>query len=80
MKITNIGQIEDFLDVVNKCDGAVWLLSPVGDQYNLKSKFSQYIAIARLIEDHHESLELWCDNHKDEALFFRFFENHKEVL
>lgn len=80
MKITNITQIEDFLAVANECKGAVWLLSPMGDQYNLKSKFSQYIAMARLIEDHSEHLELWCDNHEDEIRFFKFFEKHQEVL
>ena len=49
------------------CTGDVILTSEYGDKYNLKSTLSQYIAIAALLGQHGEELELWCSNREDEA-------------
>ena len=51
MKLSNIGEVNDFLEVVNRCEGDVWLQSVEGDKINLKSSLSQYVAIAELIKD-----------------------------
>lgn len=48
MKLRNIEDVEGFLDAVSQCTGDVWLESPYGDKYNLKSKLSQYIAMGAL--------------------------------
>ena len=78
MKLRNVTEIEDFLVAVNKCTGNVWLESPFGDRYNLKSKFSQYVGLAALLGVHGEDLELFCD--RDEmGYFFDFFKEHPEV-
>ena len=45
MKLRNIIEIEDFRNTVDSCIGSVWLESTDGDKFNLKSKFSQYIAL-----------------------------------
>lgn len=37
MKIRNLSQLNDFVAAVNDCQGTVWLESPEGDKYNLKS-------------------------------------------
>ena len=50
MKLKNIDQVHEFLKVVNECEGDVYLTSQYGDKYNLKSKLSQYIAVAALLE------------------------------
>ena len=80
MKLTKIDQIDEFLAAVDRCNKAVWLTSMAGDKYNLKSYLSRYIAIAALLGEHGDELELWCDDTNEEQYFFKFFNNHPEVL
>ena len=49
MKITNIPDINDFFKVVDKCEGRVELTSSEGDRINLKSKLTQFVAMAQLM-------------------------------
>lgn len=79
MKIRNIHQLNDFLAAVNQCQGGVWLESPEGDKYNLKSQFSQYIALGALLTQHGANLELFCSHTQDEQLFFQFLAEHPDV-
>lgn len=79
MKIRNISQLNDFIGAVNNCAGMVWLESPEGDKFNLKSQFSQYIALGRLLSEQGNALELYCSDKGDERHFYMFFENHPEI-
>lgn len=49
MKITNISDINEFFKVVDKCKGRVELTSSEGDRINLKSKLTQFVAMAQLM-------------------------------
>ena len=49
MKITNISDINEFFKVVDKCKGHVELTSSEGDRINLKSKLTQFVAMAQLM-------------------------------
>lgn len=80
MKLHNTAEITGFLSAVNSCKGDVYLTSAFGDRFNLKSCLSQYIAIAELLKDHGDSLELFCDNHEDEGNFYEFFKNFPTVV
>ena len=80
MKLQNINQVNEFLAAVQQAKGGVWLESPHGDVYNLKSKLSQYIAIGALLSEHGEDLELFCSNPGDEGLFFQFFANNPTLF
>lgn len=79
MKIKNVTQLEDFLKAVSSCEGGVRLISTQGDQFNLKSDLSKYIAIGALLDKHGEELELFCDIKADEQYFMKFFRDHPEV-
>lgn len=79
MKLRNISVLNAFIGAVNQSKGAVWLESPDGDKFNLKRQFSQYIALSALLSSHGDSLELFCSDPNDEALFFEFFSNNPEV-
>ena len=79
MKINKIEQVAEFLKTIDKCEGEVYLTSNFGDKYNLKSKLTQYVAIAELLNSNND-LELWCDNKKDEQFFIEFFNKNPEVL
>lgn len=80
MKIKNIKNVETFLAVVNECKGDVTLTSVYGDKYNLKSALTQYVAVAALVVDHGEELELWCTDKDDEKKFLKMFNEHPEML
>lgn len=72
MKLSNIKDVQKFIDVVNSCEDIVYLKSLEGDIFNLKSSLSQYIAIGRLLEESGDTLELFADNREDEARLLKF--------
>ena len=80
MKIKNIKNVETFLEVVNECKGEVTLTSVYGDKYNLKSALTQYVAVAALVGDHGEELELWCTDKDDEKKLLKMFNEHPEMI
>ena len=80
MRLRKEIEITDFLVALKKTKGEVWLESKYGDKYNLKSTLSRYVAIAALIEDYGNELELFCADSTDEGLFYNFFEEHPETL
>lgn len=79
MRIQNINQLNDFIRAVKNCKGMVWLVSPEGDKFNLKSEFSRYVALGELLSQRGEDLELFCANQADEGQFFSFLDMHPEV-
>ena len=80
MKLSKTTEVNAFRAAVDACRGDVWLESPRGDKYNLKSVFSQCIALDALLSQHGDELELYCSLREDEANFFKFFHEHPEVL
>lgn len=48
MKITNIHNVEKFLEVIDSCEGKVELVTGEGDRLNLKSKLSQFITLTNI--------------------------------
>lgn len=51
MKIQNIKDINNFFGIIRKCKGKIELISLEGDCINLKSRLSQYIAMANICSD-----------------------------
>ncbi len=72
MKLKDATQVNDFLAAVNQCKEQVYLVSQYGDKFNLKSQLSQYIAIAALVNQAGEDLELFCDSKEDEAIMMKY--------
>lgn len=58
----------------------LFLLLFIGDRYNLKSLLTQYLAVAALLREHGNELELFCSNRADEAKFVKFLQQHQEVI
>ena len=79
MKFTKVIEVNDFLHTVESCKGEVWLESPAGDKFVLKSIFSHYIAMSALLTDKGDELMLYCQFPEDELKFFRYFDEHPEV-
>ena len=73
MKLHNIKDIEAFSDVINQCRGRVELVSAEGDRLNLKSKLTQYVALARIFSsDYIHELELDVELDEDKNLISKF--------
>lgn len=49
MKLTNIQDVDGLFKTLNQCKGEVWLVSKEGDRINLKSKLSQMLFTANLL-------------------------------
>lgn len=80
MKLRNINDVNDFLNVVESCDGEVYLTSQYGDKFCLKSYMSRYIALGALLGERGDELEIFCEYKSDEYKFLDFFEDHKHVF
>ena len=80
MKIKNVKDVETFLKVVNECKGEVTLTSIYGDKYNLKSTLTQYVAVAALVGEHGEDLELWCTDKDDEKRVLQMFKENPGMV
>ena len=51
MKVENIKDIDKFFSVINSCKGRVELVTGDGDRLNLKSKLTQYVALANIFSN-----------------------------
>lgn len=51
MKLVNIQDVNGFFDMIGECSGKIELVSPEGDRINLKSKLSQYLAMAEIFSN-----------------------------
>ena len=80
MRLNNIKELQEFMAIVNSCEGSVWLESIEGDKFNLKSALSQYVALGALLEHRGSELELYCSSHKDEMKFIEFFRKNPEAI
>ena len=72
MRLTNIKDVQKFIDVVSSCEHEVYLKSLEGNIFKLKSSMSQYIAIGRLIQESGSSLELFANDKNDQIRLINF--------
>ena len=80
MSLHNV-DVSEFLDVLDTCDGNVYLVTHEGDKLNLKSKLSQLVGLTRLIEGGKiTEAFIRCDNISDESKLFRLNMFGKESL
>ena len=66
MKLANIDNQQELLDVVDKCTGTVELVTPEGDRLNLKSKLCQYITLTSIFDSAAKIPELEIVAHEAE--------------
>lgn len=65
--------LKDFMEVLDSCEGQVYLVTDEGDRLNLKSKLTQLIGFTSLIEGGIVSkAHIECTNKDDERKLFRF--------
>jgi hypothetical protein len=80
MRLRNIAEIDAFREAINAAENDVWLESPEGDRFNLKSDISQYLALGTLLSEKGDRFDLYCARREDEHLFMRFFEQYPQTI
>lgn len=76
MKITNITNVNALFSVIESCEGKVELVTGEGDRLNLKSKLSQYVALANVFSDGKiDELELIAYDPEDTKKLISFMYN-----
>ncbi len=48
MKLINVENPQELLDLIDSCEGKVELISADGDRLNLKSKLCQFVALSNI--------------------------------
>ena len=80
MLLKNAKDVNSLIEAVKKCKGDVIVRSTDGtEEFNLKSTFSQYIAIGRLCDEYGDYYEIFCMNREDEHYIMEFFWELREV-
>ncbi len=65
--------VNEFLAIIDKCQGNIYLVTDEGDKLNLKSKLCQLVSLQKLIEGGIISnATLVCDNIKDEEILVKY--------
>lgn len=78
--LKNVKEIDKLLEAVQKCQGDVILRHNSGtEEFNLKSRLSSYLAIARLCEEDGDNWEIFCMNRNDERYMLQFFAELKAM-
>ena len=73
--LKNIKEIDHLLESIHQCQGDVILRHNSGtEEFNLKSRLSSYLAIARLCEEDGDNWEIFCMNRNDEKYLLKFFD------
>lgn len=74
MKIYNIDDVQQFLDIIKKCKGSVELVSSQGDRLNLKSELTKYLAISKLFNDNTfiNEMELVASEPEDVQMLMKY--------
>ena len=72
MKICNKDELRLFEDTLEQCEHSVLVLTPEGDQYDLKNPMEKYLGIASLIGD--EDSEIFASDYKDEMRLFGYLQ------
>ena len=76
MKVLNIKDVDKFFEVIESCEGDVFLVSNEGDRINLKSRLSKYFALANVFaSDVVDSVELITSNTDDTEKLLNFMIN-----
>ena len=77
MKIKDNNTLQAFEKAIDKCEEAVFLVTPGGQSFNLKNPMEKYEGIGRLLEDEDEQMELFANDDQDEAILFDFFRQYQ---
>ena len=76
MKIRNQQDVEALRAALNRCRRSVWLVTPSGEQVDLKSDRELHRGIDLLSESDADSMELFASNYADEMVMMDYYSRH----
>ena len=75
MKVTNIENVYDFFEIVDKCEGKVELVTEQGDRLNLSAKISQIVAAVKIAtETNIQQWDIISYNLKDTEMLLKYMQ------
>ena len=76
--LKNINDLDAFRAAVRQCKGDVYLLSQdKTEQFNLKSRLSEFLGLAKLADAHGDEYEIFCQLPSDEGNLLKYFYEHE---
>ena len=73
MKIRNNDELKLFEETLDRCSDSILLVTPQGDQYDLKDPAQRYLGIAEMIRGEGiNEPELFASSYKDEMKLFNY--------
>lgn len=80
MTLENVSNVEGLFEVINTCKGNVELVSEEGDRINLKSRLSQYLAVAGIFSHGYvRELEVEIENPEDMDKIMEFIVSGESI-
>ena len=77
MELKDQASANEFMRIAMNAKGHVELRDREGNRIVLKSMLSRYIALDKLLNEHGNELELFCENREDEAMFMELLKDGK---
>ena len=80
MKIRNNDELKLFEETLDHCHASVLVVTPDGDQYDLKEPAGRFLGIAEMLrENDWDEPELFTTAREDEMLFFRMLQDLEKM-
>lgn len=80
MMIRSNDEIRMFEGTIDRCKKSVWLITPEGEQFDLKTPAGRYQGIARMLSvKEYEEPELFTSCFEDEMVIFEYFNRSRRV-
>lgn len=74
MLIRNDKELKKFEETLDRCNSSVLVVTPRGDQYDLKDPAERYMGIAEMLRgDGCDEPELFASSHSDEDVLLGYF-------
>ena len=81
MKIRNNDELKLFEETIDRCSDSVLLVTPQGEQYDLKDPAQRYLGIAEILRgDESGEPELFTTSCGDEMRLFGFLASREKMI
>ncbi len=82
MKIRSNEEMYLFEKAIDSCRNSVLLLTPEGEQYDLKTPFGRYQGISQLLKSRKDGMEpeIYTNSAEDEIVMFEFLRERRQLI
>ena len=81
MSIRTESELKDFENVINHCHSTVYVVTPDGTEYDLKSPAEHEAGIEKLVNaEEAEEAEIFATTHEDEMAVMDYMLHHEDTV